>query len=306
VVCACSTGTRTKTLTAIGSPGGGSFAWSSGNAGVATVSGTGQTATVEGVAPGTATITVTYTTATGTATATANVIVVLVELELKNSGTIVAASENEDYAAEKASAGGTDVLGPLPMGQGRGDFPGRTYTAPNMVIGTVSPAEATALTFRWKRLITRRSWHIRLNAAGDKWIVTQRSKRGPLDDDTGADDFNDPTPSSNNKIYIYDCSGLLPGNSASDKVGDFIREEKFFLYRVERDDNGSWVTCAELNTGQVIIVKRKATTGTTATDWEGVENSFEVRTLDALITEAEVRAMVGGSIAIEIDAGANS
>jgi hypothetical protein len=50
----------TQTLTATGSPSGGTFSWSSSDAAVATVTGSGNTATVKGIAAGTATITVTY------------------------------------------------------------------------------------------------------------------------------------------------------------------------------------------------------------------------------------------------------
>ncbi len=56
----CGTG-KTASLTAAGSPGGGSYSWSTSNGGVATVSGAGDSATVEPKNPGTADIKVTYT-----------------------------------------------------------------------------------------------------------------------------------------------------------------------------------------------------------------------------------------------------
>jgi Bacterial Ig-like domain (group 2) len=52
--------TTTGTLTATGTPAGGTYAWSSSDTTVATVAGSGATATVTQVAPGRATITVTY------------------------------------------------------------------------------------------------------------------------------------------------------------------------------------------------------------------------------------------------------
>ncbi len=52
---------KTVTVTATGSPAGGSFAWESSDTAVATVSATGGTATVTGVGAGSATIKATYT-----------------------------------------------------------------------------------------------------------------------------------------------------------------------------------------------------------------------------------------------------
>jgi len=306
VVCVCGSCYQTEVLTATGSPAGGTYTWQSSDSSIATATGSGNTATVKGVAPGVATITVTYNApGCGPCTDTVKITVIKIDLELKTTGTIVAAPENEDYADEKAAAGGVDTLGPLPMGQGRGDFPGQAYTCPIMVIGTISPASAVSETFRWKRLLTRRSWNIRKNAAGTGWDVTQRTRRGFPDDDTGADSFNDPTPSATRKIYIYDDSALLPGSVAADKVGDFIYEEKDFTYRVDVTVRGSWRTCAEKHYGQSIKVKRKATTGTTASDWDGLENSFAERTLSATIDEAKVRGIVAGALPITIDAHAN-
>ncbi len=240
--------------------------------------------------------------------------VLKVELELKNSGTIVSSPENEDYDCEKAGAGGTDQLGPLPMGEGRGDFTGEAYTCPIMVIGAVSPSILPAgLEFQWKRLITRRSWFITKGAGGTNWVVTQRTKRGvpnPDDDHGNEACFSDPTPSiGENKIYADDPTALLPadGNGGSLQVGEYIREEKAFIYIVEYKVGGaSWSECSRMNVGQIIITKRKAATGNVADDWEGIENSNESRTLDAMVSEAEVRAMVGGALPIFIDSGANN
>jgi hypothetical protein len=306
VVCVCGSCYQTEAVTAAGSPGGGTYTWQSSNPAFATVTGSGSTANVTGVAPGVATITVTYNAAGCSCIDTVNITVVKITLELKNSGTIVASPENEDYATEMASAGGVDTLGPLPMGQGRQDFPDQAYTCPIMVIGTVTPAVAVSQTFRWKRLISRRSWNIRKNAAGTGWNVTQRTRRGFPDDDTGGNSFNDPTPSATRKIYMYDCSALVPGNQAADRVGDFIYEEKDFTYRVDIEVRGTWHTCAEKHYGQAIKVRRIATTGTTATDWAGVENSFAELTLSATINEAKVRGIVGGALPITIDPGANT
>lgn len=238
----------------------------------------------------------------------------VVKLILLNSGTIIPAPENEDYNAEVATSG-TNLLGPLPMGQGRTEFPGAAYTSPIMVYGTIKPATAYSLNYQWIRYLSRRSWYIRFNDAGDNdpsndfWFVTQRTSRGvPVRaDDTGSSDFNDPTPSINaGRVYIYDNSALLPGNDAADHVGDFIHEEKRFLYVLQRQDRGSWVNLSSAWVGQIITVRRSAVTGSVAADWQGIENSNASQYLDATISEAEVRAIVGGTTPIMIDSGANN
>jgi hypothetical protein len=192
------------------------------------------------------------------------------------------------------------------MGDGRGDFPGTAYTSPLMVVATLTGHSATDV-FQWKRFITRRSWFIRLNAAGNQWDVTQRSRRIG-EDDTGAAVFNDATPSALNKLYIYDNSALLPesGLPAGFNNGDFVYEEKDFTYQIQRQVGAVFVTLATLSVGQRIVARRAGATGTFATDWAGVDNSTAVRVLSATVSEAEVRAIVGGAIAINIAAGANT
>jgi hypothetical protein len=273
---------------------------------MATVAGTGNSATVTGAAPGVTAVRVDYSPPGCTCNGSVPVTAVKVELVLRNTGTVTPAPENSTHDADVAASGGVDGLGPLPMGQGRGDFPDQAYTSPLEVVGTVSPAAAAPLTYRWKRLITRRSWNIRYDAAAHRWNVTQRSRRGFPDDDTGAADFNNAVPNANRRIYIYDDSALLPGNVAADRVGDYIYEEKDFTYRVERSNRGVWVTCAEIRVGQIIKVRRAATTGTTAADWTGQENSTAIRVVSATIDEAKVRGIVGGADAIHIHAGANN
>jgi len=306
VVCAgCTGGTATETPTASGSPSGGTYSWRSNDTSVATVAGSDNSATVAGAAPGTTTVRVDYSPGC-TCNATVPVTAVRVTLVLQNTGTVTPAPENSTYADDVAASGGANGLGPLPMGQGRGDFPGAAYTSPLEVIATVSPAAAATLTYRWKRLITRRSWNIRYDSSSPQWNVTQRTRRGFPDDDTGGASFNNAVPNANRRMYIYDDSALLPGNDAADHIGDYIYEEKDFTYRVERDNRGSWVTCAEIRVGQITKVRRAATTGMTATDWTGQENSTAIRVVSATIDAAKVRGIVGGADPISIAANANN
>ena len=234
--------------------------------------------------------------------------VMKVTLSLRNTGTIEASPEFEDYANCTGAAGGIDDLGPLPMGDGRGDFPDEAYTSPVLVVADVEGNMSTTV-FRWKRFITRRSWIFEKNGAGTQWEVEQRSRRGFPDDDTGAATFNDASPSvAHNRLYIYDNSALLPasGSSAALSVDEFVNEEKNFTYQVDFQRNAVWLKITEKDVGQIITAKRKDTTGTVSSDWTGIENSTALRTVSATITEAEVRAIVGGALPIVLDANANN
>ena len=316
VVCGgCTGGHAQDSATATGTPTGGTFAWSTDDATIATVSGSGATVQLSGVAAGVTNVKVVYTVSGATVNATAQVISAHVVLQLNNTGTVTAAPENSTHDADVAASGGADGLGELPMGQGRGDFPATAYTSPLEVIGTVTPNEARTLTYRWKRLIARRSWNIHFSPAttalgitilSAKWEVTQRSRRGFPDDDTGAGSFNNSVPNTNGRTYIYDDSALTLGTDTSPEIGDFIYEEKDFTYRLERNLRGTFVTCAEFHVGQIETVKRIAKTGTVTSDWQGLGNSTAIRTVSATMDQGKVRAIVGGSDAIDIASDANN
>lgn len=307
-VLVCVGGINNATVTATAT-GGGTVRWSIADPTRAGITASGNTATIRGRHPGVTTVRAELTSGSTTVVATARLLVTFIQLTLRNSGTIEPAPENEDEADERASAGGTNVLGPLPMGDGRADAPNEAYTAPIMVIGRIFPAEsATRFTFRWQRLITRRGWRIRRDTAGPRWTVTQIARRGPLVDDTGPGDFNDATPSTpGRRIYIYDCSALNADMRADPAaVGDFLHEKKDFIYRAFVNLAGVWTLASATHVGQVITARRRATTGTVATDWVGVENSNEIRRLTTTISEAEVRAIVGGTDPITLAPGANT
>jgi hypothetical protein len=307
-VLVCVGGINNAAITAT-TNGGGTVSWSIDDPTRASISGSGNTATIRGRHPGVTKVKATLTSGGTTVTATAKLLVIFVQLLLRNgtTDTIEPAPENEDEAAERAAAG-TNALGPLAMGTGRADAPfaNASYISATLVIGRVFPAAAaTRFTFRWQRLITRRSWRIRRNAAGTRWSVTFRNQRGPLDDDTGAPDFNDATPSTPaRRMYMYDNSGDFLGPETL-AVGEYIHHKKDFVYRIWIRLNGVWSICSAIHLGQVITARRIATSGTVATDWTGIENSTAIRRVNMTITEPTVRAIVGGSDPIDIAAGAN-
>jgi hypothetical protein len=304
-VLVCVGGINNATVTAT-TTGGGTVQWSIGDPTRASITASGNTATIRGKHPGVTTVRAELTSGSTTVTATARLLVIFVQLLLRNSGTIEPAPENEDEADERGAAG-TNQLGPLPMGDGRAESPGRSFTSPIMVVGRVFPAEAaTRFTFRWQRLITRRSWRFHRDAAGPRWNVTQRSRRGPLDNDTGDPEFNDATPSTpGRRIFIYDNSALGLGTETG-AIGDFVHEKKDFIYRVFVRLNGVDTLASAIHVGQIITARRTANSGTVATDWAGLENSNAIRHINPTITEAQVRAIVGGADPITIAAAANN
>jgi len=306
-VVVCVGGINNATVSAI-TTGGGTVTWRILDPTRASISASGTTATIKGKHPGVTTVEATLTSGGTTATATARLLVVFIQLLLRNSGTIEPAPENEDEAAETAAAGGTNALGVLPMGTGRGDAPfaGASFISAIMVIGRVFPAEAaTRFTFRWQRLVTSRSWRLRRNAAGTRWNVTFRNSAGPLDDDTGDAAFNDAMPSSpGRRLFMYDNSGVFLGAETL-PVGAFVHLRHDFIYRVWVRIAGTWTLCSAIHVGQVITARRTATGGTVATDWAGVENGHAIRRVSLRITDTEVRAIVGGTDPIDVAAGAN-
>jgi len=231
-----------------------------------------------------------------------------VDLTLSAAERIEAAPENEDYATEKAAAGGTDKLGPLELGQGRHEQTALVYAT--MVVGEVrNPKPLPNIPLRWRRSIRVRSWGL-ASGGQNNYIVVQNpdGKRGfpePADDmltDTGAG--NDPSPSENKKIYIYDNSGLGVKNNL--EVGDFVYTEKQFVYWVECNVGGEWKRCSdELKLKQVAAMKRVAKTNGAAADWQEVTNTLSTGTIDCTITERDAKGIVGGTATIVLDEHAN-
>jgi hypothetical protein len=228
-------------------------------------------------------------------------------LQLTTTGTIPTAPENDAYNAEKAAAG-TDQLGALPMGQGRADMPGVAYVAPLVMVGTVNDAARTAgIKLRWQRTAQARYWSIQKSVDSSKWIVLEQAKTGfpnPVDD-TDSGKYNDPTPSATDKVYMYDNPGDRMSDYAFENVGDFSRAEISFVYQLQAQIGGVWKTIAQTTVGQVVVAQRKDFTGVVGNDWNGIENSVQIRTLNLQITEADVRALVGGNLPIQIDPNAN-
>ena len=236
-----------------------------------------------------------------------------VEMKLRTTGRIEPAPENSAYEWCKAGAGGTDLLGALPMGDGRGEAPGAAYTSPVQV--TAKIPVASNLTWRWKRTFYTRSWFIR--NVGGTWKVALRSKLGSPNDlqpDGPSIDACDNTPSqTTGLIYTYDNSAVGPAIPAPGQptlqVGEYVWQEKQFTYQVECNDGANWRKAGTLDVGQRIIAKRFQVTGNTgseAKDFQGVENINAIRVLDMQITVEKVRAIVGGTAPIEIDPSANN
>jgi hypothetical protein len=236
---------------------------------------------------------------------------------------IIPSPENPQYANDAGTEGGITVLGPVAMGKGRFEAPNSVYTAPIMA-AVQAPLTTAGVQYRWQRLLTRRSWYIKKQKAGDgtiSWNVTQRSSRGTV---TPANDidpgfFGNSTPSPAKKeFYEYDDSALLYGNFPNDtaigfmNIGDYIHEEKAFTYRVQISFDGiNWHTQLEMPVAQTITIMYQATGGTAVTDWVGYPNLVNGntnlnQTIVPTITAAKVSAIVGPIGTVNIDPAANN
>jgi hypothetical protein len=105
-------------------------------------------------------------------------------------------------------------------------------------------------------------------------------------------------------MFIYDNSAIVLAGEPH-AAGEFVHEKKDFIYRVWVRLAGVWTLCSAIHVGQIITARRTAATGTVSADWTGIENSNAIRRLAPRISEAQVRAIVGGADPIDIAAGAN-
>ena len=237
--------------------------------------------------------------------------------------TNIPAPENPHYADDIAAAGGLTNLGVCPLGQGRANSQNDAYTVITQAAAKVP--NIPRMQYQWQRFITRRSWYIRKNTDGTRWLVNQRSSRGttsPADDATNTLAFNTTPTSSKREIYFADTSATVyafqtdvPGVGGLVKVGDYIHEEKAFTYKVRTSlDGTNWAEGARMDVAHVINVRYKdpgnAPVATAMRDWEGVPNlqggnQEKEGKVNPVIDEKKVRAIVGGGLPIDIDQHAN-
>ncbi len=230
-----------------------------------------------------------------------------VELNLRATGKLTAAPEDSSHD-EILAATGTDDLGPLPMGQGRADGPGAAYCAPVEV--TAKVPDLAGATWRWKRKLKAIDWAIRLGRAPAPSGTTgrlewQATKHFILDRDDDPDAVHcDVTRSKETgKIYTHDSSGIHLDTETTNipTIGDFLYQKKHFTYHVELNNGGGWKEVGKLDVAQRATLKRTGdATNTFAGNFLGIENSNKEEDLDINVTEAEIRAIVGGAIPIAL------
>jgi len=232
--------------------------------------------------------------------------------------TLIPAPENPEYTnIVVIGTGGLGALGALPMGQGSKVLPSNAYVNQTQVTAKV-PLGIPLINYKWLRFGAKRSWYIQKLNNPERWFVRRR-QAVPYHDDTGSDLFynSDPSPIKS-QFYIQDGSGLAFTDGSSDtdplevKVGDFILEAKAFTYRLQFSlDGTTYFDCASMVVTQVGTVRYIAVGGTVATDLAGVPNlqagnTVKVGTTDLTVTEAKVRAIVGGSAPIVISSNSNN
>ena len=247
---------------------------------------------------------------------------------------IINKPENPAYDWQMAVSGNLDQLGPFPMGKGNIEpsLVDRVYLS-QIIVTAKEMAPSPGVQYKWERWIKRRSWRIRkITNAGtgaQSWEVMVRTSRGtaPAQQPNGVEELaagfpqlKNETPSATKKqFYCTDNTGdgYFGDDTLSNYLhtGDYIYHEKAFIYKVLYKFTGNtWTVAAALNVGQKITIRFKADGGgsghTAVTDWEPVPdlaggNSVTAATIDPTITEAKVRAIVGGTLPINIDSNAN-
>jgi hypothetical protein len=239
---------------------------------------------------------------------------------------IISAPENPNYSNDVTATGGVTTLGAAAMGQGRSGYSNEAYSDVIMVAAK-APAVMSGIQYRWERFKSRRSWYIKMSADGKSCNVTWRSSAGIA---TPANDMHDTSntyenviPSSTKKeFYACDSTALgygeANGGSVNDTLagfmnkGDFIHEEKAFLYIVQVSFDGvNWTDGTTMEVAQSITIQYKATGGTAVTDWMGIPNNNGGNTstqgvIIPLITKTKVQAIVGPNVTITIDDNANN
>jgi hypothetical protein len=249
-----------------------------------------------------------------------------------------AAIATDDIGSTSPPVGnaGMDVLGnDTPLGTGRPDYPGQSYTYSLMMLAKVSPPAATNITYAWGRVYQGRDVVIAkvTTATNAYWYVksinTDRtnSSGNPIGFQTGY-----PTPhvdtglpygpsyygtsapnTNNNVISLYDNPGLALGyytninahisgfftnftTATNLNVGDYAYVKRNFTYYVT-NSVGSASAVASVQMGNIRIAQKTGTNGVIANDWSGITNIATTTNIPdcSQITTNEISAIVSPS-----------
>ncbi len=261
--------------------------------------------------------TFTYTVTDGIMVAMAqvkvNVANVSVVVALKDSGQIVPAPENSAFQAD-LNTSGVNKLGPLDMGLGRPNDPNMkngAYANAFMIIGTVTPGGTkttdNGITFSWNRVSSARGWNIDKEVDGANnpvWAVTENYQYGlkTFQPDHSTTQFDDNTPSDpGGQIYTYDDPSANMYRYSATLTGGFMMEERIFTYTVYASMGGQTKVAGRLTISQIIQAKRVQKGGGVPAQWMGVKNTVVEGTNTRVITEQDVRTLVGqDSVPIDV------
>ena len=236
-----------------------------------------------------------------------------VTFSLNDTGQIVPAPENSAFQADLTTSG-VNQLGELAMGAGRPLDPNlkdAAYTNALLVVGTIKPGGTTTtdngVTFSWNRTVSARGWQINqvLDQNGDPyWSVTQQYQLGlqaPAPDHS-SNDFDDVTPSATTgNVYSYDDPCANMNQYAGVLLNSYMAEERTFTYTLTATVNGVSKVVGSTQVGQLIQAKRTSLVGATiAAQWTGMQNTARIGKYTQILTAADVRTLVGGTVPINI------
>ena len=197
--------------------------------------------------------------------------------------------------------GGIDTLGADPMGQGRASYPGIANVDSLMVLAKVSPAAATNITYGWARGYLSQAVTIAYTSTNTWYVkgIPGYTTNDPNDIDQGLPVYHTLIPSTNNNVLsCYDNPGIALSAYASGAphTNDYGYMKCDFTYALT-NFIGSTNAVATQHVGQIIAMKRIATTGTDALNWTNVINIASTTNIPngTSFTTNEIRAIVAPS-----------
>ena len=186
-----------------------------------------------------------------------------------------------------------------------------------MMLAKVSPPAATNVTYAWYRDYLIRGVTIE-NTSTNTWYVKAvgyhsgiSGTPSPNPDWTNTiSGYQTTVPSTNNNVVaIYDDPGMYIGqytnngpNTNGPNVNDYAYQKVKFTYYLT-NSIGTASALATQNVGTYIVVQKTNNSGVIANDWSGKENIVSTTNIPDCsgVTQAEIRAIVGGTNTIRLD-----
>jgi len=202
---------------------------------------------------------------------------------------------------------GLDVLGvDTPLGTGRSSTEGQDFIDSIIMLAKVSPTNSAPVTYAWGRVYqsdsvtisqtTTNTWYV--NMVGSQ-IGVPTPKYDTKNPTNMPSSFYTTIPSTNHSVLaMYDNPGMLISRytAQAPNTNDFAYTKKEFFYALT-NSIGSTNAVAIQPVGQIMVIKRIATTGTIATDWSAQSNVISTAIIPDCtnFTSEEISAIVSPS-----------